>query len=180
VRDLTPLPACLWLSASLLLACGASDEGPAAGSGSIQGKVAGKTFQSVGASYVIGESDDPDHTVVVYVFDRPIECSQIGSPGWDTTIADASQALEMKLIGTKPATYPVAAGPNAGQGEASVNYTLSSTAHTPSEISSTAGSVKLDSVKSEGPAAGSFDLTFPDGTLGGSFSAVWCSNGHEP
>src|SRR5262245_5214336 len=133
-----------WVAVFLVVSgCGSSagDEGPAppTGSGSIHGTVGGKPFDTVGASYAIGQSDDPARTTVVYVFDRAIACAELGSPGWDARIADGTQVVEMKLIGKAPATYPVVSGATAGDGQASANYTLSSTKGTPMEISSTAG-----------------------------------------
>ena len=86
----------------------------------------------------------------------------------------------MKLLGTDKGTYPVSSMPNAASGESLVNFTLSSTSGTPSEVTSKSGSVVLESLAAHSSAAGSFDLIFPDGTFQGSFSAAWCPGGHEP
>jgi hypothetical protein len=150
------------------------------GSGTLQGKAGGKTVDKVAAAYLIGQGDDPAHTTVVYVFDTPVTCADISSPGWDTRVTNATGALEMKLIGTTPAKYPVATGATPAQGDASVNFTVTSTAATPAENGSNAGFVQLDTLDAAKQAKGSFDLQFPDGTLKGTFSAEWCADGTEP
>src|SRR6185436_10654582 len=76
--------------------------------GSIMGSLDGRAFDRVAAAWLIGAPDDPKQTRVVYVFDREIVCDEITKPGWDETVANSTQSLEMKLIGTKPGTYGVA------------------------------------------------------------------------
>jgi hypothetical protein len=120
------------------------------------------------------------NTTVIYLFDAKVACSQIDAPGWDSRIAEGTGALEIKLLGTQVGEYPVATTPNGASGESSVNFTVSSKSATPKEESSTAGSVKLDSLVPSTSAEGSFDLTFPDGALRGTFTAAWCAGGHEP
>jgi hypothetical protein len=147
----------------------------AAGSGQASGTLSGKSFDQVRAAYGIGKPDDVLRTTVLYVFDQPIPCCDIVDPGWDARITDGTLVVEMKLIGKTPGTYPVASGPNAGQGQASVNYTVSSTSGTPAEEGASGGTVTLES-----GGKGSFDLSFPDGQTTGTFAAVSCSGGHEP
>lgn len=171
----------------LLLACagsGADTAAPtdtaAAGSGTISGSFDGRAFDTVGASWRIGEPDDPDQTMVVYVFDNPVSCADIADPGWDTRITDQTQAVEIKVVGTTAGDYPLATGRTPGPGESDVNYTLSSTTSTPAETSAESGDVGIDSADA-GAATGSFDLTFPSGdTLAGTFNASACAQGSEP
>jgi hypothetical protein len=146
----------------------------------VHGTVGGQPFEMVSNAWLIGAPDDPQQTRVIYVFDKPVACSEISMAGWDTTITNATQAIEIKLIGTKPAKYPVATGAQPATGEASVNYTLSATTGTPAETLSKGGSVTLDAITDGKSASGSFDLTFPSGSVTGTFDAAYCANGHEP
>lgn len=176
----------LALAGGLLLLAGCSSnstpEGSTepAGSGTISGSVDGRSFDDVAAAYIIGKPDDPASTVVIYVFDTAISCSEIERAGWDETVADQSQAIEMKLIGKSPGDYPVAGGGLPAAGEADVNYTVTSSTMTPSEVSATAGTVGLVEIDGTRSASGDFDLTIPGGSLTGSFSAAICAGGREP
>lgn len=166
----------------LLTACGPAPAGDTAagGSGTISGSFDGRAFDTVGASWRIGEPDDPAQTMVVFVFDHPIACADLADPGWDTRITDGTQAVEMKVVGTTAGDYPLAAGRTPAPGESDVNYTLSSTTGTPQETSADSGDVAVDSVAGDG-ATGSFDLLFPSGdTLTGTFVAEPCPQGNEP
>jgi hypothetical protein len=165
-----------------LAGCGSGSTGPqnTAGSGTLQGNAGGKSVDKVAAAYLIGKGDDPAHTTVIYVFDTQVACADIGSPGWDTSVPNATGALEMKLIGTAPAKYPVSTGVTPSQGDASVNFTVTSTTVTPVENGSNGGFVQLDTLEAGSRAKGSFDLQFKDGTLKGTFSAEWCPDGTEP
>lgn len=166
---------------ALLLGCGGGSGGAVGGdAGTISGKAGGKSVDAVAAAYFIGQSDDPTHTIVVYLFDTQVSCADLGAPGWDQTIPDATGALEMKLIGTAPGKYAVAKGVTPAQGQASVNFTVSATTSTPVESSSDGGAVQLDTLDPEKLAQGSFDLQFTAGTLKGTFAATWCPEGHEP
>ncbi len=148
--------------------------------GTISGKAGGKSVDTVASAYFIGQSDDPTHTTVIYVFDTKVSCADLGAAGWDKKIPDATGALEMKLIGAEPGKYAVAKGVTPAQGQASVNFTVSSTAATPVESASNGGTVQLDTLDPAKLASGSFDLQFTDGTLKGTFAATWCPEGHEP
>ena len=134
----------------------------------------------VADAWWLGQPDDPARTRVIDVFDQPVRCAEISAPGWDKTVADASQVLEIKLVGTQPGRYALAANGRPATGEADVNYTLTSTSGTPSEVPAKSGFVKLDSITNRGAADGSFDLTFADGNVAGSFHAVYCPGGSEP
>ena len=148
--------------------------------GTISGMAGGKSVDTVVSAYFIGQSDDPAHTTVIYLFDAKVDCAELAAPGWDQKIPNATGALEMKLIGTTPGKYAVAKGVTPAQGQASVNFTLSSTATTPLESSSNGGAVQLDALDPAKLAQGSFELQFADGALKGTFAATWCSVGHEP
>lgn len=170
----------LFLALVALAGCSSAPD-PAGGSGTITGSFAGRAFSAVASSYRIGAPDDPARTIVVYVFDKPIGCNEISDTGWDTSISDGTQAIEMKLIGTAAGDYIVAVGPTFSQGQASVFYTLSSTSGTPLEIASTMGSVTLKSLDNAGGGEGAFQLSFASGdALAGTFSAANCPGGHEP
>ena len=150
-----------------------------AGSGTVSGTAGGHATTSVAAAYFIGQSDDPNNTIVIYLFDTAVACQDIAAPGWDAKIRDKTGALEMKLFGTTAGTYPVSVSPTGATGQASVNFTVSSTSATPVEGATKSGTVTLDSIDKE-HAKGQFDLTFADGTLKGTFDALWCAVGHEP
>jgi hypothetical protein len=122
----------------------------------------------------------PVNTTVIYLFDAKVSCSDLSAPGWDSRIADGTGALELKLLGTAPGAYPVSSTPNGSSDESLVNFTMSSRIGTPKEVSSSGGSVMLDSLKAHSSAGGSFDLTFPDGALKGTFASAWCADGQEP
>lgn len=158
----------------------AGDDGGASGSGTIAGAYAGRSFDSVGASYRIGRPDDPERTVVIYVFDVEVACDEISAPGWDARIGDGVQSLELKLVGTTPAQFAVSTAPTPAQGQAAVNYTATSTTQTPAEVGASGGTVSLEGV-ADGTARGSFALIFGGhDMLTGSFDAARCAGGTEP
>jgi hypothetical protein len=146
----------------------------------IEGTVAGAAFTRAVRAWWIGRADSPSSTVV-YVFDADVGCDALSAPGWDTRIANGTQVLEMKLLGSALQTYPVVGGPLPGPGEASVNHTLSQQRGAPTERVANGGSVTLAAQRAGVSSTGSFDLTFPaGGALRGSFDAAWCPTGHEP
>lgn len=164
----------------LLAACASAPADVGPGTGSVTGAIDGRSFDTVAASWLIGAPDDPARTTVIYVFDQPVACGEITQAAWDETVTDSTQALEMKLIGTAPGAYPIAADGRPSGGESDVNYTVTSTSGTPSEVSATAGSVTVDALTDGTSAGGQFDLTFPGGTVTGAFSAAFCADGREP
>ena len=119
---------------------------------------------------------------VVYVFEMPVQCSAITAAGWDTTLGNTNQDLELKAAGTTPGIYTVRGGNPAAlaAGEAVINHSVLMA--TPVEQISGAGStVTLTALNAGRNATGSFNLTFPGGgTLQGTFDATWCPNGREP
>ena len=164
-----------------LLACAntPADTAPAGG-GTITGSFGGRPFEEVAASYRIGQPDDPDRTMVVYLFDQPIACADIVDPGWDAHIIDQTQAVEIKVVGTTAGSYPLTSSRTPGPGEADANYTLSSTQGTPAETRADSGLSEVDDARA-GAASGTFSLTFPAGdVLTGTFDAAACDPGSEP
>lgn len=149
------------------------------GSGTVTGSIGGAPFGSVATALWAGAADDPA-TTVVYVFSKPVACSALATPGWDTRITNGTSVLEMKSFGTAPGMYKVVTTLTPASGEAAVNYTLSSTMGTPKEDGSTAGSVTLTTLTPNTSATGSFTLAFASGPLSGTFDAVYCPGGHEP
>ena len=135
------------------------------GTGTVTGSVGGAPFGSVATALWAGAADDPS-TTVVYVFSKPVACSELTTPGWDTRIT--------------PGSYKVVTTLTPAPGEASVNYTLSSTMGTPKEDGSTMGTVTLTTLTTSTSAKGSFTLTFGTSSISGSFDAVYCPGGHEP
>ncbi|MGH7284273.1 MAG: hypothetical protein ACRELY_22325 [Polyangiaceae bacterium] len=149
------------------------------GGGTISGSPGGSPFSSVATSYVIGAPDD-QATTVVFVFSKPVACADLGNPGWDQRITDGTQILELKAFGTSPADFNVVTTLTPAPGEASVNYTLSSTTGTPNEIGASGGTLTLSTLSAGATATGSFALMFGADHLTGTFDAIYCPGGHEP
>ena len=157
---------------------GAPTDGSTGGS-TVSGSADGTPFDTAAMALWLGAPDDPA-TTVVYVFSKPVKCSDLSTPGWDKRITNATQFLEMKMFGTTPATYKVTGSPTPAPGEAAVNYTLSSTAGVPKETAGTAGTVTLATVVATTDATGSFALTFGTHSVTGTYDATFCPGGHEP
>ncbi len=149
------------------------------GSGTVSGSADGTPFTTVTTSYVIGAPDSAS-TTVVFVFSSPVRCADLATPGWDSRIANGTQFLELKVFGSTPATFAVVTTATPAPGEASVNYTLSSTSSTPKETGATRGSVTLSSIVASASAKGTFALEFGSNKTSGSFDAVYCPGGQEP
>ena len=154
-------------------------DGGGSSCGTATGSVAGAAFGTAASCLWIG-SPDSAATSVVYVFSTAVQCSELQRVGWDTRIANGTHVLETKSYGTTPATYNVTTSMTPAPGEASVNYTLSSTSGTPAETFSSAGFVTLTALRANTFATGSFDLTFAADKLAGTFNATFCPGGHEP
>ncbi len=149
------------------------------GSGEVSGSADGSPFTTLATSYVIGAPDSAA-TTVVFVFSKPVRCVDLATPGWDSRIADKTQFLEIKFFGKEPGMFTAVTTVTPAPGEASVNYTLSSTSATPNEIGAKGGTTTLTSVVPEGSAGGAFALMFGSNSLKGTFNAVFCPGGHEP
>jgi len=149
------------LSCAITSCGGGASETPATnpqlGKATISGTADGTPFSANG-SYWLGAPDSAD-TTVVDVFSKPVACSDLATPGWDTRIPGGTQVLEMKLFGTKPDTFVTTTNPTPGPGEATVNYTLASSM--PTETSASGGSVTV-AARDEGKGTtGNFNLTLP-------------------
>jgi hypothetical protein len=149
------------------------------GSGSIAGAVDGMPFVAVATAFV-GSTPDSAQTTVVFVFSKPVSCADLATPGWDRRIADGTQLLELKIFGRDPGTFTAVTTVTPAPGEASVNYTLSSTSAVPKEVGATGGTVTLANIGADGSATGSFALKFGASSLDGMFKAINCPGGHEP
>lgn len=160
---------------------GVAGAGGIAGS-SVNGMVNGRTFGTATTALWIGMPDaNTPPVTVIYLFDMPVQCSAITTAGWDTTLGNTNQDLEMKAAGTTPGTYTVQGGnPTAlAAGEAVVNYSVLMAA--PAEQIASAGStITLTAFNAGRNATGSFNITFTNGSLQGAFDATWCANGREP
>ncbi|MCB9679839.1 MAG: hypothetical protein H6733_00080 [Alphaproteobacteria bacterium] len=173
-------PAALTLCLVLGCADGTAPTTTDGSPGTITGSFDGLPFDHLGAAWRLGSPDDPTNTLVVVLLDHDVACAELADPGWDARVPDGSQALEIKVIGHAPGTYPLATTRTAGPGESDVNYTLTSTTGTPAETSADTGSVTLTATDA-GAAAGSFELVFPTGdALSGTFDAAPCDGGSEP
>jgi hypothetical protein len=149
------------------------------GSGTIMGSPDGTAFDTVGTSLWIG-SPDSDATTVVYLFSGPVGCGELCSPAWDQRILNDTQVLEMKLFGTGPGTFTAVTTLTPAPGEASVNFTRSSTSGTPMEVFGSGGSVTLSTLQANTAASGTFSLMFGAQAVSGTFNAMYCPGGHEP
>ncbi|MDB4983460.1 MAG: hypothetical protein JWM82_4212 [Myxococcales bacterium] len=147
----------------------------------VMGSATGTPFAAIGSVFLIGNPDVAASTVV-YIFSKTIKCADISQAGWDATIADKTQILELKMMGTAPATYqPIIKAPRfPAAGEAQVNYALSAQTGTVAESFSTAGSVTLSKIVAKASANGSFDLMFGTNALKGTYAATYCDVGREP
>ena len=145
----------------------------------IAGTAHGKAFTTAASAWLIGKPDTLTDTVV-YLFSEKVDCDQITTAGWDGTLADGTQMLEIKMIGSDLAVYPVVATATPAPGEASVNTTLVS-AGQPTEGAAKSGTVTLAAFAAGASAAGSFDLKFAGGeALSGTFAVTYCAAGREP
>ena len=152
-------------------ACNAATSGEA---GMIAGSANGAPFSGVASAFLIGAPDSAS-TQVVYLFSIPVECSVLGSTGWDTRVPTGAHALELKMLGSEPATYGVTPSATPAAGEASVNATLAG-----NEQAASGGSVVLETLSAGASASGHFSVQLDTESLTGSFVATFCADGHEP
>ena len=175
-------------------ACGSSATSPVdattvvtgdapAGSNTVTGMVNGKGFTMAKSTFWVGSPDSPATDTVLYLFDATIACGDIVAAGWDTTIPAGTQILELKMVGKTAMAYPTTTAPShvPAPGESLSSYTVA--ASTATDQISSGGSVTLTTIESPGAgrfATGSFHLTFPSGSLDGTFDAPFCMAGREP
>jgi hypothetical protein len=159
-----------------------ADAGPlpdGGGSGTIAGAVDGAPFVTVATAFV-GSTPDSAQTTVVFILSKAVSCAELATPGWDRRITDGTQLLELKIFGRNPGTFTAVTTVTPAPGEASVNYTLSSTSAVPKEVGASGGTVTLGNIGADGSATGSFALKFGASSLDGMFNAINCPGGHEP
>ena len=154
-----------------------------AGSNTITGMVNGKGFNMATTAFWIGSPDSPATDTVVYLFDATLACGDIAAAGWDTTIPTNTQILELKIVGKTAMAYPTttAATHVPAPGESLSSYTIA--ASTATDQLASGGSVTLASIESPTAghfATGTFQLTFANGSLDGTFDAPFCMAGREP
>ena len=162
---------------------GASTQDAGTGSATVMGSADGTPFTTAAMAILLGSPDSATSTVV-YVFSKPVMCSDLATPGWDKRITNATQFLELKMEGLAPATFNVVTTPTPAPGEATVNYTLSTTTGVPVETVGSGGTVTLTKLTAMTGASGSFAIKFANdagtNTLTGTYDAVFCPGGHEP
>ena len=151
----------------------------AQGTGTVSGALQGTSFGDVPTSLWIGMPDSAA-TTVIYLFSKPVACSDLCAPGWDTRISDGTQILELKALGVSPTTFPVVKTATPAPGEAVVNSTIATTSATPTETLGSGGTLILSALQGHQVATGTFALQFASDSLSGSFSAAYCPEGHEP
>jgi hypothetical protein len=162
-----------------LVACSSGTTAQATSTATIAGSVAGTPFTAAPTSLWIG-SPDSVATAVVYLFSGPVDCAALAAAGWDSRLPSDTQVLEMKVFGTAPATYGVVKSANPASGQASVNHTLSKQVGTPVETAASSGVVAVSEVHPHVDIKGTFSLRWADGSLDGTFDAVFCPGGVEP
>jgi hypothetical protein len=147
----------------------------AGAAGTVSGTTNGAPFSSAAVSYVIGAPDSTSSSVV-YLFSIPVECSVLGSTGWDSSVPAGAHALELKMQGLTPGTFNVTRSPTPAPGEASVNSTLAG-----NEVIATGGAVTLQTITAGVSATGSFSAQFDNNeSVNGTFNSTFCPGGHEP
>ncbi len=154
-----------------------------AGANTIAGAVDGIPFANARSTLWAGNPDNPTTDTVIYVFDHPIACAEIVDAGWDTKIAAGTEILELKVVGKTAQAYPTttAATRVPATGESASSFTVA--AGTATDVVATGGSVTVSTIESAAVGhfvAGSFHITFPNGTLDGTFTSPFCSAGREP
>jgi hypothetical protein len=152
-------------------------EGGAAPGDVVTGAVGDGGFAGVSVAYWLGVTDEPG-TTLVYLFESPVACAELAGGGWDTRIGDGNQLLKLLVRGASPGTYPVVESP--GQGQAAASLELANATGGGGERGATGGAITLSSLTAGRDVAGTFNLTFGDGALAGTFDGLWCPAGEEP
>jgi hypothetical protein len=147
----------------------------------ISGSVDGTTpWNRVASTFWIGKPDNPS-TTVVYLFSKPVVCSDLVALGWDTRIPNDTQVLQLKMIGTGPATYRVTTSPTPAPGDAVAIHMFSRQSSASIAQSASGGTATLSAVASGTKVTGSFAVNFgPSNSLNGTYDAAFCAGGMEP
>jgi len=134
----------------------------------IDGTVMGMRFTTIAASFWVQNPSAGGAPTLLFLLDEKLGCSGISAPGWDKTIAAATQVLEIGLAGPASTTFTIL-------GDADANYLGG-----PYNPSADSGRVTVDVVKPSQELIGSFDVHFGADALSGTFDATFCSTGVEP
>jgi hypothetical protein len=135
---------------------------------SISGSVMGMSFTTVTTSYWIGKPSAGGAPTQIYLLDEKLPCQSISAPGWDKTIAAATQVLEMGIAGPTVSTFHILM-------DADANYLGG-----PYNPSADGGTITITAVNPMQNIVGSFDLGFQGTSLKGTFDASYCASGVEP
>ena len=151
----------------------------AGGTATISGTVNGHPFNAASTVVWIGNPDDPA-TMAVYLFDKPMACSDLAKKGWIHSIAAGTKVYEMIVTGSAAKTYTPSTAKDIPEGSVEVNFILA--APEKNETRAPGGTVVITSVTPKASIAGTFSTTFPSAgdKLEGTFTAVYCPDAHEP
>ena len=154
----------------------------ATASGTISGTAPdGKPFTTLVTGYVIGHPQYIGETSI-FMFSNPIQCSDIGYPGWGSYITPGTQTMEIDLPTQAVASYPVngTEQPSIPNSFGRYRYGEGSGGEITSDGSD--GEIQVTSVSTDS-FSGTFDVTFPvmiTSRLTGTFTAVPCPTGWHP
>lgn len=130
------------------------------------------------AAYWIGQPDDPTESAggpFVNLFSTAVTCNQISVNGWLSKIPQETQVLEL-IIGTTSVGSAATAAPAAAANVSEVNYLFGRPS---SEVRATGGSVTLTAYTTKAAVDGMVNVTFPSGSVQGTFHAIYCNGGQE-
>jgi hypothetical protein len=68
------------------------------------------------------ESPDVRGATFVYLFSRPIRCTDLSFTGWDRTLDDGTLLLAIEMFGATPGDYLAVRGPGATDHQAIVQW----------------------------------------------------------
>ena len=136
--------------------------------GTIAGTINGTSWTKLSNAYWAGKMVAGSPPVVIFLFEAPVECSDIVNLNWDKTATGARQILEFGILDVAPRSYQIMT-------DAFANYLFGF--YNPDAYS---GTVTISAVTPGVDIVGSFDLNFLPDTLTGAFDAKYCADGQEP
>lgn len=150
------------------------------GSGTVAGTAPdGMPFTTLVTGYVIGHPQFIGETSI-FMFSNPIQCTDLGYPGWGQWITAGTQTMEIDLPTSSVTSYPVnsAEQPISPNGFGRYRYGEGAGGEITGDGSS--GQIQVTSV-STAAISGTFDVTFPvTGHVTGTFTAAPCPTGWKP
>lgn len=154
---------------------------PGTGSGTISGTAPdGKPFTTLVAGYVIGHPQYAGETSI-YMFSGPIQCSDLGFPGWGAWITGGTQTMELELPARTITSYPVQSTEPPASPNSYGRYRYGEGGGGEITGWSSAGQIEVTSVAADGSISGTFSVTFvAGGQLDGTYTAVACPTGYYP